>query len=248
VIHRDIKPTNMMITGDDLRTLKLLDFGLARSTFEAEHTRPGSIVGSLHYMSPEQVCGEKVDARTDLYSLGATAYELVTGSPPFEGESAHAIMDAHLRQMPKPPEEINPSLPKPLSHILLQALAKNPDERFQTAEEFLRALETLRLEWTAILPPQEVHTKIRGPYRPSSGTQVSQTPKTPSTPSRFSPSALQKVSEELAVYIGPIANIVVERAAAKYGTLNELYIAVAREIDSSKDREKFLASRAPKPD
>src|SRR5262249_44777228 len=101
VIHRDIKPSNIMITANN--RVKLLDFGLALDAFQPGLTAPGWVMGSLHYMSPEQVMAKKVDARSDLYSLGATLYELLTGKVPIDGDSQYSIMTGHLSQQPATP-------------------------------------------------------------------------------------------------------------------------------------------------
>ena len=144
VIHRDIKPSNIMITLDG--QAKLLDFGMAFKAADLSVTRPGNILGSVHYMSPEQVRGERVDARSDLYSTGATLYEIITGRRPFDGKTEYEVMTAHLREQPKWPGEINPAITYGLSTILMRSLAKNPEERFQSAADFLDALSHISLD------------------------------------------------------------------------------------------------------
>jgi serine/threonine-protein kinase len=141
VIHRDISPGNMMIgpTG----VLKLTDFGLATGPADARLSQSGAPLGSLWYMSPEQVRGSKSDARSDIYSLGAVLYELTSGRKPFDGESAFAIMADQVGKAPQPLNELNPSLPQALSAVILRALEKDPDRRFQSAEEFREALARL---------------------------------------------------------------------------------------------------------
>ncbi len=142
VIHRDIKPQNIMVTaGDDVR---LMDFGIARSLADQGMTMTGMTLGSLYYMSPEQIRGEPADHRADLYSLGITLYEMATGSKPFEGSSGYTVMAAHLDQPPLPPLERNPSLPDALNDVILKAIAKRPEDRFQDAAGFQQAV--LRLQ------------------------------------------------------------------------------------------------------
>jgi serine/threonine-protein kinase len=132
VIHRDIKPANIMLTPH--QTVKLMDFGIAtKGKSQDRLTAAGTAVGSLHYMAPEQLQAGVPDARSDLYSLGVTFYEAVTGRCPFEGTTEFEIMNAHLNVLPPSPVEWNPSLPPILSAIILRSLGKRPADRFQTA-------------------------------------------------------------------------------------------------------------------
>jgi len=142
VIHRDIKPANIMITSHG--QVKLMDFGIAKNADEMQLTRPGMTIGSVYYMSPEQVRGGTVDARSDLYSFGITLYESLTGRKPFEAETSYSVLNAHLMVAPVPPIEVNPALSPELNKIILRALEKNPDDRFQSAQEFHDALKALR--------------------------------------------------------------------------------------------------------
>lgn len=141
VIHRDVKPANMMLTSHGV--VKLMDFGIARPNDEAGMTSTGATLGSMNYMSPEQVRCEPVDQRSDLYSMGVSIYEMVTGKLPFRGHSNYSVMSAHLQETPKPPIAVRPDLPKGLSDIILMAMAKDPRERFQTAEAFGAALRSV---------------------------------------------------------------------------------------------------------
>jgi serine/threonine-protein kinase len=141
VIHRDIKPANMMLTASGV--IKLMDFGIARSGSDLGHTVTGTTLGSLAYMSPEQVNCGPIDARSDLYSVGVSLYEMVTGQKPFKGDSNFAVMQAQLQQLPRPPVELSASLPPSLNQIILKAMSKEPAQRFQSAEEFRNALKTV---------------------------------------------------------------------------------------------------------
>jgi serine/threonine-protein kinase len=138
VIHRDFKPGNLMLTPQSV--IKLMDFGIAKSTVDRKLTSTGMTLGSLYYMSPEQVRGTEVDARSDLYSAGMTLYELVTGAPPFKGLSQYDLMIAQIQQAPPPPIQVDPNLPQALNDVILRSLEKDPASRFQTAEEFRAAL------------------------------------------------------------------------------------------------------------
>ncbi len=144
VIHRDIKPSNVMVTPHGI--VKLMDFGIAKSNSEPLLTRPGTTMGSMLYMSPEQVRGATVDARSDLYSVGVVLYEITSGHRPFEAENTYAILEAQLNAVPKAPIELNPALPPALNDIIMTALSKEPGHRFQSAEAFRKALETVRAQ------------------------------------------------------------------------------------------------------
>jgi serine/threonine protein kinase len=140
VVHRDIKPANMMITPEG--QVKLMDFGIAKSLCDRSLTRTGTTLGSVHYMSPEQVDAKAgvVDGRSDLYSLGVVLYEITTGRRPFEADSEYAIMAAQVQKLPVPPINLDPRLSVALNNIVLRALAKDPGQRYQTAEDFLEAI------------------------------------------------------------------------------------------------------------
>ncbi len=142
VTHRDIKPANIMITAHGV--VKLMDFGIAKSANDMQLTRPGTTMGSVYYMSPEQVRGGTVDARSDIYSFGVTLYEMLTGRKPFQAETSYSVLNAQLNEAPTPPAQVNPALPAELNNIVLRAMVKAPEGRFQTAEEFRNALKSLR--------------------------------------------------------------------------------------------------------
>jgi len=141
VIHRDIKPSNVMLTPHGI--VKLMDFGIARPSDDAGMTVTGTTLGSLNYMSPEQVRGEAVDPRSDLYAMGVSLYEMVTGQLPFRGNSNYSVMAAHLQDAPAPPISLSPNLPGGLNEIILMAMAKKPQDRFQSAEAFRNALKSV---------------------------------------------------------------------------------------------------------
>ena len=138
VVHRDIKPANIMLTPSGV--VKLMDFGIARMQADRPLTRTGTTVGSLFYMSPEQINGGQPDLRSDLYSLGVTLYEMVTGRRPFVGDSDYSIMAAHLQQKPVAPIEIVAGVPLDLNDIILMAISKEPEQRFQSADAFHAAV------------------------------------------------------------------------------------------------------------
>lgn len=142
VIHRDIKPQNIIV--DDEGHVKVTDFGIARAGAASTMTEVGSILGTAHYLSPEQAQGETTTAASDLYSLGVVMYEMATGRLPFEGDNPVAIAMQHVHEPPLPPTQLNPGLPVGLERIILRALAKDPRDRYGSADEFLADLERVR--------------------------------------------------------------------------------------------------------
>ncbi len=138
VIHRDIKPANLMLTASD--EVKVMDFGIARVLGTARQTKTGRLIGTLEYMSPEQMRGLETDARADLYSLGILLYEMLTGRVPFESHSDYELMRAQVEDEPPSPREFKGDLPLPVELAIMRSLAKDPAARFQSAAEFRAAL------------------------------------------------------------------------------------------------------------
>src|ERR687884_690517 len=132
IVHRDIKPHNIVV-GPDGR-LKVTDFGIARSG-ASQMTEAGSIVGTAQYLSPEQARGAPVDPRSDIYSVGVVLYEMLTGKVPFTGDTPVEIAMKHLSQVPELPSELRPNIPHDLDAVVMRALAKDPEQRYGTAEE-----------------------------------------------------------------------------------------------------------------
>jgi serine/threonine protein kinase/beta-lactam-binding protein with PASTA domain len=141
IVHRDIKPANVMLTaaGD----IKVMDFGIARALADvsATMTQTHAVIGTAQYLSPEQARGETVDARSDLYSAGCLLYELMTGRPPFVADSPVAVAYQHVREQPHPPSAFNPVIPEVVDRVVLHALAKDREARYQTANEFKADLD-----------------------------------------------------------------------------------------------------------
>jgi serine/threonine protein kinase len=139
IVHRDVKPHNVLITEEG--SLKVADFGIAKAAFgTSDITTTGSILGTVTYLSPEQVQGHEPDARSDLYSLGVVVYELLAGRPPFVEDTQFAIAMAHVHTDPPPLRTVRARIPRALEGIVMRALAKDPDERWQSAEEMMNAL------------------------------------------------------------------------------------------------------------
>ena len=141
MIHRDIKPANIMLslTGEAI----LMDFGIAKIVGSQRHTATGAVVGTAMYMSPEQIKGESPDLRSDIYSLGVTLFEMASGRPPFKADSAMTLMMMHINDPVPDPKKLNPDVPDDLVSIINKALAKDPNDRYQTAAEMASSLRKL---------------------------------------------------------------------------------------------------------
>ena len=140
IIHRDVKPSNLMIGDEGL--VKIADFGLAKPLADdAQITQDGAMVGSPLYMSPEQARNEELDARSDMYSLGASFFQLLTGRPPFRGSTALAVVAQHLQDKPPKVRELRPEVPEALARVIDRLLAKSPKDRFADYDELVAALE-----------------------------------------------------------------------------------------------------------
>lgn len=170
VVHRDIKPANIMITPN--RDVKIMDFGIAQIP-TGSRTQAGTVLGSPKYMAPEQVAGQPTDGRTDIFALGVVLYEMLTGVTPFNGDNLSAIMYKILNEEAAPPSTVNLGVPPVFDRIIGRALAKRPEDRYQTAREFARDLGG-----NEALIPQEVRQPAasKQPGKPvqASGTTAAQ--------------------------------------------------------------------------
>ena len=145
VVHRDVKPANIMVTSG--RAIKIMDFGIAQMP-TGSRTQLGTILGSPKYMAPEQVAGQPTDRRTDIFALGVVLYEMLTGATPFNGDNLSAIMYKVLNEEPAPPSAVNPRVPPAFDRVIARALAKRPEDRYQTAQAFAQDLA----DYDAVLP------------------------------------------------------------------------------------------------
>jgi serine/threonine-protein kinase len=176
IIHRDLKPDNLMLT--QAGTIKVMDFGIARMAGTSHLTQTGLLVGTLRYIAPEQIRAEEVDRRTDIYSLGAVLYQMITGRVPFDGPSDYAILKAQLEDPPPPPTSLAPAIPDWLDRAILRALEKDPAARFQTVEEMRTVLVRQGMATPVPLPRQpddELPTMVLPPRTTLAGVTVGRT-------------------------------------------------------------------------
>ncbi|MGW6281939.1 Stk1 family PASTA domain-containing Ser/Thr kinase [Kribbella sp. NPDC055071] len=183
IVHRDIKPGNVMLTPQG--QVKVMDFGIARAVADTSSTmtQTAAVIGTAQYLSPEQARGETVDARSDLYSTGCLLYELLTGRPPFVGESPVSVAYQHVREQPLPPSSFDPDIPPEVDAVVLKALAKNREERYQSASE-------MRQDIHRVLAGQQV-TAPMAPVAAMAETRAM-------SPTRIAPAATQTYRQSAA--------------------------------------------------
>ena len=213
VIHRDIKPANIIVTPSG--QAKIADFGIARLN-EAVLTHSGAMLGTPHYMAPEQVADEAVDRRADLFAVGAIFYEILTGRPPFAGRT----LTETIQRLSGPREADMAAVVSEPAYVgvLQRALAKDRSRRFQTADEFAAALQsaTDASQATVIAPARRPPARV------------------------WDPALLQKVERQLAVHVGPMARRAVTQAAQDATSPQELFATLARSLPNAADRSAFL--------
>lgn len=168
IIHRDIKPQNIMIVPGG--KIKVMDFGIAKIPKTESLTLVDKAIGTVYYISPEQASSRKIDGRTDIYSLGVMLYEMVTGKLPFTAETPVAVIYKHIHTMPTAPTKLNPNIPKGLEQIILCAMEKNPQNRYQTSAQMLRDIRRLK-----IYPDTTFRRPRPAPRTPTSETMISRT-------------------------------------------------------------------------
>ncbi|PSL55368.1 serine/threonine-protein kinase [Saccharothrix carnea] len=208
IVHRDVKPANVMITRSG--AVKVMDFGIARAVHDGQAavTQTAAVIGTAQYLSPEQARGEAVDGRSDVYASGCVLFELLTGEPPFTGDSPVAVAYQHVREDPKPPSALNPKVTPALDAIVLKAMAKGPANRYQSAAEMradlVRVLSGQRPSAPAVMTAEDRTAVLNQSSSPR--TEVA-----PSTGGRHRPSAQR---EEPAEY-DPLAEEEEERRARR---------------------------------
>lgn len=199
IIHRDVKPANVMLTRSG--AVKVMDFGIARAATDGQATvtATAAVIGTAQYLSPEQARGETVDARSDVYAVGCVLYELLTGHPPFTGDSPVAVAYQHVREEPRPPSAIHPGVPRELDAIVLKALNKNPMNRYQSAadmrSDLVRALSGQQVHATPVMDDSD-RTALIGEVVPAGrGTLVASATPPGAVAAGSAPSILQAAQE-----------------------------------------------------
>jgi len=261
VIHRDIKPDNIFITQDN--QAKVADFGIARID-SSSLTQTGVMIGTPSYMSPEQFTGQGVDHRYDLFSVGIILFELLTGEKPFPGRSVTAIMHRVLHSQHDLPTDLNVSIPPAFNEVIQHALARMPAERYQSASDFCRAIRlalgintsqsqrqpsslsqanpgdssaTRVAPMATAVPPAAEHTQQPSPMDTTLGNRnVSHS----ETSTQWEQQTLETIEHDLARYIGPLASILVKKAAPEASSVTELYQKLTAEIPDHRDRDQFI--------
>ena len=158
IVHRDIKSQNIMVTGSNL--IKIMDFGLAKLAGQSMMTQMGTTIGTINYMSPEQTRGDEIDQRTDLWALGVVLYEMLTGKSPFRGEYEQAIIYSILNEEPKPVSEIDKNIPKEIDEVLKNLLSKQPENRYQNANELLADLKAIKQSLETGIPVEQIKSSV----------------------------------------------------------------------------------------
>jgi serine/threonine protein kinase len=193
VIHRDMKPSNVLVRAHDA-TATVMDFGIAKMTTSTKLTATGQTMGTVRYMSPEQVRGQEVDLRTDIYSLGATLYESLTGETPFDGSTHFEIMTKHLSEAPKAPSTRGIEVPALVEEALMKSLSKKVGDRFENARDMRKILEaSLREGDVGLVETQKLNRDVLGELR----STAPETPKTRTPPARVATATPMGLADEL---------------------------------------------------
>ena len=229
VVHRDIKPGNIIVMADG--QVKVTDFGIARLETGSAMTQHGMAVGTPAYMAPEQFGGQEADRRADLYAAGVVLFELLTGVRPHAGRGASDLMYQVLHEAPRRATQLNPRLPEALDAVFARALAKRPLDRFQEANEFVAALESLRLVEREIAVDGSTVIRVAPIHTPEPPAQA--------VPG-WDAALLAEIEQPLTESLGPMARVLVRRTALQSGSTAELVQHLAAAIPDDAARQRFL--------
>ena len=232
VVHRDIKPANVMVTMPGPK-VKVMDFGIARLE-KSNLTQVGTVVGTPTHMSPEQLMGLPADGRADLWSSGVILYEMLTGVSPFLAETPATVMHKVLQTDPDPPTALNPALPKGFDAVVARALARKPEERFQTAKEFSAAM-LIALQGRV---PTATATAMRGAdVQKTIATGMRRAP----VGVTLSPEALAEIERSLSRHMGPLAKVLIQETSGQAASVDEMLRILADNIPDPDEQRAFLA-------
>jgi serine/threonine protein kinase len=252
VVHRDIKPSNLIVTRDG--QLKITDFGIAKVGL-IKQTQTGMAIGTPEYMAPEQFAGGIIDQRCDLHAAGTLFFQLLTGRPPFKGTTTQ-VMYQVCHVTPDPVSTADPAIPKLLDPVLAKALAKIPDDRFQTAKEFSDAIsaasKALRITSAQLLrspaaTPDASGEEAQNQDAPPTDPRPVAPPEpivgrggTTMPPVGWSVEQLAEIEQKLAPILGPMARVLIKRAAALTRDRDQLVNDLAQHLKTADERERFL--------
>ena len=235
IVHRDIKPDNLMLTsrGD----VKLVDLGIAKRLDEDRSlTQTGQAIGTPHYISPEQIRGQRdMDSRADIYSLGATLYHLLTGHTPYPGSSGPIVMSMHLVEPLPDPRRFEASLTEGVCRVVRKMMAKNRDERYP---------DVYALDWTCIAcSAGRCRRRTSGPPRPRRRARVARALRryVPATAGTFDSGVLNRIEDSLAAAVGPMARVLVRKTARHAPTYEALCGELAEQVSDPRARDTFLS-------
>lgn len=234
IVHRDVKPDNLILSDDGV--VKLVDLGLAKSLSDDQHlTQTGVVSGTPHYISPEQIAGLKdIDGRSDIYSLGATLFHMVTGRTPFEGSSPMVVVAKHLHEEPEDPRTLVPGLGPGICAVIRKMMARDRNQRYsdmKVVDEVLSLLEvggfraTIGEVSASVTLQEKGHRRTEPPAAPRNG---------------WDPAVLTCIEARLATAIGPLAKLLVTREAGKSSDLGRLCTTLSQHIPSEFQRRAFL--------
>jgi serine/threonine-protein kinase len=224
VVHRDIKPANLMILSGT--RVKIMDFGIARLE-SSSLTQVGTVVGTPTHMSPEQLMGLPADGRCDLWASGVILYELLTGVSPFLADTPAVVMHNVLQSQPAAPTSVNPAIPRGFDGVVARALAKKPDDRFQTAREFQAAM-LMALQGKAVTATMTLKTQTA--MKPPEQVPVL----------AISPEALAEIESSLSRHMGPLAKVLIRKSRAETTNFDEFFRMLAEQIPDAEEQKAFL--------
>jgi serine/threonine-protein kinase len=233
IVHRDVKPANILLQPNG--HVKVTDFGISHLS-TSDLTQQGAVLGTLTYMSPEQCCGEDIDLRSDLFSVGTVLYELLSGSRAFQGRNANEVAHKLLVAEPQDLTTLVPALPGDLVDVVRKSMEKSRDQRYPSAQAMADAL---RAPVSQGPPPSTVSPDARTVARMPRAVAE------PPAPPPIDDAALKKIERSLAFYIGPIARHVLREAARKAISIEALCEAVSQHIGPADEREQFLTRNLP---